>query len=147
MSRRNTLLMKLSNHVENGMKLRWPKLHTFSCISQSVLRYHKGYILYKLNCHNNSQFVISDSDEWTKVELTTWQSFPHSQPTFLHIIIPSWQLTVSMGSLICNQHDKLMVKMTILFLLGYIYIYFNNYVNCWCLVHGVTMQQTTYWMM
>ena len=31
------------------------------------------------------------------------------QPTFLHIIIPSWQLTVSMhqiGSLICNEHDK-----------------------------------------
>ena len=26
---------------------------------------------------------------------TTWQSFPHSQPTFLHIIISSWQLTVS----------------------------------------------------
>ena len=44
----------------------------------------------------------------------------HPQPTFLHIIIPSWQLTVSMhqiGSLICNEHDKLMVKMTILFLL------------------------------
>ena len=46
----------------------------------------------------------------------------HTQTTiFLHqIIIPSWQLTVSMheiGSLICNQHDKLMVKMTILFLL------------------------------
>ena len=35
--------------------------------------------------------------------------FPHSQPTFLHIIIPSWRLTVSMhqiGSLICNQYDK-----------------------------------------
>ena len=33
----------------------------------------------------------------------------HSQPTFLHIIIPSWQLTVSVhqiGSLICNKHDK-----------------------------------------
>ena len=45
---------------------------------------------------------------------------PHSQPTFLHIIIPSWQLIVSMqqiGSLICNEHDKLMVKMTILLLL------------------------------
>ena len=46
----------------------------------------------------------------------------HTQTAiFLHqIIIPSWQLTVSMheiGSLICNQHDKLMVKMTILFLL------------------------------
>ena len=41
-------------------------------------------------------------------------------PTFLHIIIPSWQLTVSIhqiGSLIYNEHDKLMVKMTILFLL------------------------------
>ena len=51
---------------------------------------------------------------------TTWKSFPHSQPTFLHIIMPSWQLTVSMhqiGSLICNKHDNLMVKMTILFLL------------------------------
>ena len=51
---------------------------------------------------------------------TTWQSFPHSQATILHIIIPSWQLTVSMhqiGSLICNEHGKLMVKMTILFLL------------------------------
>ena len=51
---------------------------------------------------------------------TTWQSFPHSQPTFLHFIIPSWQLTVPMhqiGSLICNEHDKFMVKMTILFLL------------------------------
>ena len=55
----------------------------------------------------------------------TWQSFSHSQPTFLHIIVPSWQLPVSMhqtGSLICNQHNKLMVKMTILFL-RYIYIY------------------------
>ena len=34
--------------------------------------------------------------------------------------MPSWQLTVSMhqiGSLICNEHDKLMVKMTVLFLL------------------------------
>ena len=44
--------------------------------------------------------------------------FSSSQPTFL--IIPSWQLAVSMhqiGSLICNEHDKLMVKMTILFLL------------------------------
>ena len=42
------------------------------------------------------------------------------QPTFLHIIIPSWQLTASMhqiGSLICNEHDKLAVKMTILFLI------------------------------
>ena len=32
---------------------------------------------------------------------------------FLHIIIPSWQLTVSMqqiGSLIYNEHDKMMVK-------------------------------------
>ena len=51
---------------------------------------------------------------------TTRHSFPHSQLTFLHIIVPSWQLTVSMhqiGSLICNKHDKLMVKMTILFLL------------------------------
>ena len=47
-------------------------------------------------------------------------NLPHSQPTFLHIIIPSWQLTVSMhqiSSLICNQHKKLMVKTTILFLL------------------------------
>ena len=50
-------------------------------------------------------------------------SFPHSQQTFLHIIIikTSWQLTMSMhqmgGSLICNQHDKLMIKITILFLL------------------------------
>ena len=54
---------------------------------------------------------------WRK---TTRQSFPHSQPTFLHILMPSWQLTVSMhqmGSLICNKHEKLMVKMTILFLL------------------------------
>ena len=44
----------------------------------------------------------------------------HFQPTLLHIIIPPWQLTVSMhqiGSLLYNQHDKLMVKMTILFLL------------------------------
>ena len=34
--------------------------------------------------------------------------------------VPSWQLTVSMhqiDSLICNERDKLMVKMTILFLL------------------------------
>ena len=56
---------------------------------------------------------------------TIWQSFPPSQPTFLHIIIPSWQLDVSMikltGSLICNEQDKLMVKMTILFWLWYIY--------------------------
>ena len=40
--------------------------------------------------------------------------------SFLHILIPSWQLTVStlqIGSLICIQHDKLMVKMTILFFL------------------------------
>ena len=47
-------------------------------------------------------------------------NLPHSQPTFLHILIPSWQLTVSMhqiSSLICNQHNKLMVEMTILFLL------------------------------
>ena len=38
---------------------------------------------------------------------TIWHSFPHSQPTFLHIIIPSWELTVSMyqiGSLICSKH-------------------------------------------
>ena len=27
---------------------------------------------------------------------TTWQCFPHSQSTFLHIIIPSWQLTMYM---------------------------------------------------
>ena len=35
-----------------------------------------------------------------------------SQPTFLHII-PSWQSTMSMqqiGSLIYNEHDKMMVK-------------------------------------
>ena len=52
--------------------------------------------------------------------ITTCQSFPHSQSTFLHIFIPSCQLTVSMhqiGSFICNQHNKLMAKMTILFLL------------------------------
>ena len=68
----------------------------------------------KKNCHNDWQFVISDLDEWTQFitawRRTTWQSFPHSQPTFLRIIIPSWQLTVSMhqiGSLICNEHDKL----------------------------------------
>ena len=54
---------------------------------------------------------------------TTWQSFPHSQPTFLHIIIPSWQLAVihQIGSLICNQHDKLMVKRTTLFLLWVVF--------------------------
>ena len=43
-----------------------------------------------------------------------------SQLSRVHILIPSWQLAVSMhqiGSLICNKHDKLMVKMTILFLL------------------------------
>ena len=76
-----------------------------------------------MDFHNNWPFVISDSDEWTQfitMWRTTWQSFPHSQPTFLHIIIPYWQLTVSMhqiGSFICNEHKKLMVKMTILFLL------------------------------
>ena len=45
--------------------------------------------------------------------------FPHSQQTFLHIIVPSRQLTVSMhqiGSLICSKHNKQMVKVTILFL-------------------------------
>jgi len=43
-----------------------------------------------------------------------------SQLSSMHILIPSWQLAVSMhqiGSLICNKHGKLMVKMTILFLL------------------------------
>ena len=47
--------------------------------------------------------------KWTKFitvwSRTTWQSFPHSQPTIVHIIIPSWQLTVSMhqiGSLMTN---------------------------------------------
>ena len=62
---------------------------------------------------------------------TTWQSFPHSQPTFPHIIIPSWQLTVSMhqiGSLIYNKHDKLMVKMTIPFLLC---MTLNNSTTIW----------------
>ena len=47
--------------------------------------------------------------------------FPHSQPTFLHILIPSWQLAMSLhqiGSLIYDKHDKLMVKMTILFYIG-----------------------------
>jgi len=49
--------------------------------------------------------------------MTIFSSFSANFPP---IIIPSWQLTVSMhqiGSLICDQHDKLMVKMTILFLL------------------------------
>ena len=91
--------------------------------------------LQKRNCHNNWQSVISDSDEWTHDNLFLILSQPHtimlfqihenlflmhSQPTFLHIIIPSWQLTASMhqiGSLICNEHDKLAVKMTILFLI------------------------------
>ena len=27
-------------------------------------------------------------------------NLPHSQPTFLHIIIPSWQLTVSMHQIL-----------------------------------------------
>ena len=43
-----------------------------------------------------------------------------SDTTFLHIIIPSWQLTMSMhqiGSLICSRYNKQMVKVTILFLL------------------------------
>ena len=59
-------------------------------------------------------FQIQMSEQ--KQKKTTWQSFPHAH---LHIIIPSWQLTLSMhqiGSLICNQPDKLMVRMTILFL-------------------------------
>ena len=47
-------------------------------------------------------------------------NFSSFSANFPHITMPSRQLTVSMhqiGSLIGNKHDKLMVKMTILFLL------------------------------
>jgi len=94
------------------------------CEQPQNLEIHKSFLLIyckKRNCHNDWQFVISDSDERTQfITICGGELHPHSQPTFLHIIIPSWQLTVSMqqiGSLICNEHDKLMVKMTILLLL------------------------------
>ena len=71
---------------------------------------------------------MSETKIITMWRITTCQSFPHSQSTLLHIFIPSCQLTVSMhqiGSLICNQHNKLMAKMTILFLLC------SSYSNCY----------------
>ena len=63
---------------------------------------------------------------------TTWISFPHSQPNFLHINLSFWQLTVSMhqiGSLICNQHDSFVVRITILFLLCLVVCVYS--VDCW----------------
>jgi len=61
----------------------------FCCIFWSLFE------LYRCK-KNDWQFVISDSDEWTQIitmgRRTTWQSFPHSQPTVFHNIIPSWQL-------------------------------------------------------
>jgi len=89
--------------------------------------------------------------------ITTCQSFPHSQSTFLHIFIPSCQLTVSMhqiGSLICNQHNKLMAKMTILFLLCWpavpgtrhknIHSFIHSYGRCFASRTNMTMHQVRY---
>ena len=55
--------------------------------------------------------------------MTIFSSFSANFP---HITMPSRQLTVSMhqiGSLIGNKHDKLMVKITILFLSYCAYIF------------------------
>ena len=56
-------------------------LDTAACdqVSQAF-PYTYIYITKKRNCHNNWQFVISDSDEWiqfTTMWRTTWQFFPH----------------------------------------------------------------------
>ena len=110
----DTLENTLENTLHNVVFTLWRVFSTLSWLKAELLTCILLIVW---------QFVISDSDEWAKFitmwRRTTWQSFPHSQPTLLHIIVPSWQLTVSMhqiGSLICNQHDKLMIKMTVLFL-------------------------------
>ena len=82
---------------------------------------------FHMHAHCKKGIVITTDSLLSQIQMSEHksllcgeQSFPHSQPTFLHIIIPSWQLTVPMhqiGSLICNEYDKFMVKMTILFLL------------------------------
>ena len=104
----NNLVLRLSDHPVFE--------HTLEVIKNERWEGSGWTVKKELSCSLLFQIQMSEQ-KWRR---TIWQSFPHSQPTFLRIIIPSWQLTVSMhqiGSLICNQHGKLMVKMTILFLL------------------------------
>ena len=66
--------------------------------------------------------------------MTIFSSF---SANFLYIITPSWQLTASMhqiGSFICSEHDKLMVKMTNLFLLA-VFVY----CHCYTVLHTAMM--------
>ena len=64
--------------------------------------------LIQMSEHNSSLSYVENY-------MTIFSSFSANFPPHY-----TWQLTASMhqiGSLICNEHDKLMVKMTILFLL------------------------------
>ena len=96
--------------------------------------------------HNYGIFTTTDIllfqiqlDEWTQFittwRTTTWQSFPHSQPAFLHIII--YTILVFNCTLICNKHDKRMVKMTILFLLWHMVTFVNKITTGACVYRKV----------
>ena len=82
---------------------------------KNQLDFSEVFTIKRGTYHNNWQFVIQLSGQ--KWKRTTWRSFLIlSQLSSTS----SWQLTVSMhqiGSLICNMHHKLMVKMIILFVL------------------------------
>ena len=102
-------------------------------LNNSSNYYMNYYIaIYGIVIMTNSLLFQIQLDEWTQFitmwRTTAWQSFPHSQPAFLHIII--YTILVFNCTLICNKHDKRMVKMTILFLLWYIiYMHGNSQVR------------------
>ena len=67
-------------------------------------------LLFRIQMSEQNHYYVEDN------YMSIFSSFSVNFPPHF---IPSCQLTVSMhqiGSLICNQHNKLMVKMTILFL-------------------------------
>ena len=69
----------------------------------------------KRGTYNN--LTVCYSAEWTKVEEDYMTVFPHSQPTFLYIILAINCVYVSNWFTHLQQHHKLMVKMIILFVL------------------------------
>ena len=82
--------------------------------------YNLHAYIYKRNCHYNWQFVIPDSSEWaqfiTMWRRTMWHVLSQLLPHY-HTILAINCVHALISSLICNEHDKLMAKMSILFLL------------------------------
>ena len=121
----------------NSLNTRWDVSIQIRSHSHELLNTNVTQLL-SATAFKKRLYTCNIADEawyWPNMSCAVVVSFPDPPPkrkgefgnktsthckkgTFLHILVPSWQLAVSMhqiGSLICNKYDKLMVKMTILF--------------------------------